>query len=561
MSRSGLLNVCLFLTLSGLPFRAAETISGPEGAPQALAPRLAQLGLGSDEYAVQEVTTDPDGARHVRIQQRYRGLRVWGGQLILHLAPDGSERPATDALVRGIQLDTQPNLDAAEALAVTHDREGPQGVYARPPTTELVVYSSRTLEHRAGGGTNARDFAPRILRHHLAYHIHLELRNGSPETRQDDYLVDAHTGAILRKWSTLLTLKAQGKSANTTGQSQYSGQVQLGSLQADCGFVMSDPTRNFISTRDLAGQTGGEGSLYVSQEDSWGDGANYDPGRGTRSRNGQTAAVDAHFGLQTTWDFYHNVLGRNGIDGKGRPAYNLVHYASGFDNAFWDDGCFCMTYGDGDTFKSVTCLDVVGHEVSHGLCSATAGLVYEGESGGLNEASSDIFGTLVQLYGTAGRGQGATVPESGARWTIGADLETPLFPRPLRYMYKPSLDGSSPDAWSPDLDELDVHHSSGPMNRAFYFLSQGASADKADDTYSDYLPKGMRGIGNDKALRIWWRTLSTYLTPTSGYLDARRGCIRAAADLFGPAGPEACAVRQAFHGINVDDRNSRVSPY
>ena len=189
-----------------------------------------------------------------------------------------------------------------------------------------------------------------------------------------------------------------------------------------------------------------------------------------------------------------------------------------------------MTYGDGETFKSVTALDVVGHEVSHGLCHATADLDYEGESGGLNEANSDIFGTMVYLYGNAAHGQGPRLP----------------------------AEGFSPDAWSPDLDYLDVHLSSGPMNRAFYFLSQGASARKKDDSHSEYLPKGMRGIGNDKALRIWWRTLSTYLTPRSRYQDARQGAIRAAADLFGKDSPEVQAVRLAFHGINVDGHNAII---
>jgi Zn-dependent metalloprotease len=322
---------------------------------------------------------------------------------------------------------------------------------------------------------------------------------------------------------------------------------------------MADPTRQNISTRDLAGTTEGHGVLYVSKDGQWGDGENYDPGRGSKSPNGQTAAVDAQYGLQTTWDFYKHVLGRNGIDGKGTAAYNRVHYATGYDNAFWDDDCFCMTYGDGDSFKTVTALDVVGHEVSHGLCHATADLEYEGESGGLNEASSDIFGVMVHLYGREAEGKGGLLPAKGARWTIGEDLKTPAFPTPLRYLYKPSLDGFSPDAWSADLDYMDVHMSSGPMNRAFYFLCEGASASRKDsDRYSEYLPKGMRGIGNDKALRIWWRTLSTYLTPRSRYLDARKGAIRAAGDLYGKGSPESAAVRLAFHGVNVDEPNATI---
>ena len=556
------LSLCLFFILpcgflpAQEPDPPAPSGPGTETLARSLPERCASLGLGTDDaLEIKDVRTDPDGTRHVRLQQLHQGLRVWGGQAILHLAPGGAELPVTDALVRRIQLDPHPNLDTAEALAVTHQSETPQGPYTRPPTSELVVYPATALEPAEGsaGGRNAMDFAPRVTRFHLAYHIHLALDNGVPETRHDDYLVDAHTGAILKRWSTLFTLQSKGNPAVTTGRSQYSGEVQLGTFAADCGYVMADPTRRSISTRDLAGDTGGHGALYVSQTGQWGDGQNYDPGRGTKSANGQTAAVDAHFGLQTTWDFYRNILGRDGIDGKGRTAFNLVHYSSSYDNAFWDDECFCMTYGDGQTFKTLTALDVVGHEVSHGLCHSTADLQYDGESGGLNEANSDIFGIMVHLYGTQRHGKGPRLPARGARWTVGADLQTPAYPTPIRYLYKPSLDGFSPDAWSPDLDTLDVHFSSGPMNRAFYFLCEGASPNPGDDRYSPYLRHGMTGIGNDKALRIWWRTLSTYLTPTSRYLDARRGAIRAAEDLYGACSPESIAVRLAFHGINVDE--------
>jgi Zn-dependent metalloprotease len=556
---------CLFFILPAAFLPAADPGPVPAKAPETevlareLHSRLAGLAPGPDcDLEVKDVLRDPDGSRHVRLQQRYRGLRVWGGQAILHLDPRGVEGPPTDALVRGIQVDTHPNLGPSEALAITNQDGAPHGSYNRSPTTELVVYPASALERAEGsrGGDNARDFAPRVTRHHLAYHIHTELQNGAPETRRDDFLVDAHTGAVLKRWSTLFTLKGRGKPATTMGKSQYSGEVRLGSLSMDCGYVMSDPTRGYISTRDLAGGTFGHGVLYVSQTGLWGDGQNYDPSRGTRSENGQTAAVDAQYGLQTTWDFYGRVLQRDGIDGTGRTVYNLVHYATTYDNAFWDDQCFCMTYGDGEMYKTLTALDVVGHEVSHGLCHATADLEYDGESGGLNEANSDIFGSMIRLYGTAGRGKGTRLPAQGAVWTIGADLATPLAPAPIRYMYKPSLDGFSPDDWTPDLDQMDVHMNSGPMNRAFYFLSQGASANPRDDTHTRHLPKGMKGVGNDKALRIWWRTLSTYLTPTSRYLDARHGAIRAAEDLYGPCSLESLAVRLAFRGINVDEVNS-----
>jgi Zn-dependent metalloprotease len=579
---------CAFLVLAASLSPAAaqdrpDPDPDPDPAPGAilvshLVERRATLGLDPDTgFKVQDVQEEADGARHVRIQQFYRGVRVWGGQAILHLDPAGAEGPRgpmTDALVRPIRVEPQPNLSLAEALAVAHDGEAPRGSYARPPAAELVIWPEAVPERAVAGPgeADAMDYRMRVVRQHLAYHVHLELENGPAETRHNDYLVDAHTGAVLRKWSTLFTFRApagargkgrgkagpksKGTPASTIGQSQYSGEVRLGSLAMACGYVLSDPTRANISTRDLAGGTQGMGVLYVSKDGTWGDGQNYDPGRGSRSRNGQTAAVDAHYGLQTTWDFYRNVLQRDGIDGKGRTAYNLVHYASQYDNAFWSDDCFCMTYGDGASLKTLTAPDVVAHEVSHGLCHATADLDYLGESGALNEASSDFFGTMVDLYSREAKGQGTKLPSGPARWTIGADLTTAEAPSPLRFMYKPSLDGFSPDAWSPDLETMEVHFSSGPMNRALYFLCQGSSARKGDDRYSRYLPKGMAGIGNDKAVRIWWRTLSTYLTPRSRYQDARRGALRAATDLFGRNSVEVKAVCLAFQGINVGNRNA-----
>ena len=567
MSRICPMILCALMPLLAASGFGAEEPLPPDGAPAAAARRLldrrAELGLGAeDSFQAKDLSTDPDGAAHLRLQQYYRGVPVWGGQAILHLGADGREAPMTDALVRYLDLGTTPNLEPAEALAVANASEAPQGTYARPPTVELVVFPETSLQARRTlqGEADALDYEPRVTRHLLAYHVHLELRNGAPETRHDDYLVDAHTGAVLRRWSTLFTLgrpkQPKGKPAVTMGKSQYSGEVALGSLSTSCGYVMADPTRATISTRDLAGKTHGKGTLYVSATPEWGDGQNYDPSRGSKSANGQTAAVDAHYGLQTTWDFYRNILGRNGIDGKGRTAYNLVHYARAFDNAFWDDDCFCMTFGDGDSFKTLTSLDVVGHEVSHGLCHATADLDYDGEPGALNEANSDIFGVMVHLYGNAARGKGGTLPERGARWTIGADLTTADNPKPIRYLYKPSLDGFSPDEWSPDLELMDVHFSSGPMNRAFFFLSQGASPKRGAATYSRRLPSGMKGIGNDKALRIWWRALSTYLTPRARYRDAVKAALRSAADLYGLGSPEQKAVRQAFAGINVGSRNA-----
>src|SRR6185295_4433937 len=150
-----------------------------------------------------------------------------------------------------------------------------------------------------------------------------------------------------------------------------------------------------------------------------------------------TVAADAHYGVSKTWDYYKNVHGRNGIANNGVGALSRVHYGRGYVNAFWSDGCFCMTFGDGDNgvrFNPLIALDVAGHEMSHGVTSRTAGLVYSGESGGLNEATSDIFGTMVEFYA-------ANASDAGD-YLIGEKIYKPATTGDaLRYMYNPGLDG------------------------------------------------------------------------------------------------------------------------
>jgi Zn-dependent metalloprotease len=541
-----------FLTLS----LAAQPPQGYRGGRE-LEARLAayllqdpDLGQGLDErcaFRIRQEAPDTLGATHFRTDQFFQNRRVWGGEVLLRQEADGRLEITAETLARHIAVSPDPALAVSEALAVADALVMPSGPYANSPTAELVIYPVTRLAPKAGlpHPSNAQDFIEVTDRFELAYLIHTELEQDQ-DIRHEDLLINAHTGGLLRRWSTLHTDSHAG-----VGKSEYNGTVALSTNSIDGGYELRDMARAGSTTLDMGGSTSGSGSVYVNATDTWGDGGNYDRTQGTTSPNGQTAAVDAHYGMQMTWDFLKNVLGRNGIDGRGTPVSCRVHYSTSYDNAFWSDACFCMTFGDGSVFKTLTALDVATHEMGHGVCSSTANLAYTGESGGLNEADSDIFGTMVEFYAKGAQGQGSTVPDTGGNWTLGEQLATPQFSSPLRYMQKPSLDGRSPDAWSSTLGSLDVHFSSGPMNRAFYFLSQGASKDASSLAYSSYLPGGMAGVGNDKAIRIWWRTLSTRLTSTSNYLAARNGAIAAAQDLYGAASPEAAAVSNAFAAINV----------
>ena len=504
-----------------------------------------QPALGLDQrnsFSVNGITPDPVMGRvDVRVAQYYQGVPVFGGEAIMHMKGEGV-RGFTDCLQRKLDVDVHPSLTPSEGLALAMADLGAKGPFVLPPSTELVV-----ARMKLGPGRPA-------LREALLYHVHAELENGAPETAHVDYLIDAHSGAIAKKWSTLATAARVG-----TGISQFSGRVRLSTNSVAEGYELRDPTRGDSGNTvlDLAHGSGETpGKIFVSATNLWGDGLNYSGGE-TSSNNGETAAVDAAYGSQWTWDYYKRVHGRNGIDGHGTATSMRVHYASAYDNAFWSDSCFCMTFGDGSQFKSLEAMDVMGHEMSHGVCSSTANLMYSGESGGLNESNSDINGTMVEFYSRGG--SGSHIGDKGGNWTLGEQLETPAFPHPLRYMYKPSLDGQSPDAWYQGIEDLDVHFSSGPMNRCFFFLSQGSSANPKSDFHTALLPEGMAGLGNDKAARIWYRALVSYMTATETYEQARKDCITSAQDLYGAGGAEEQAVWNAFHGINVGDPWTRLS--
>jgi len=530
------LSLCLMATAAAYaqePSAAFLPLAGH--ARQLLAARAQSLGLDADHDFQIKNLLDEGEAAHVRLNQTYRGVRVFEGEAIAHLV-GGNLVGTTDALARGLKLTTVPSIDASEALAAAHRDLAPKGPYATEPTAELVV-ARVDVPVRFG---RVQELSTVVQRAVLVYHVHTELENGTDETRHVDYFISAHTGEILKSWDTLHTSAATG-----SGRSQYSGTVSISTNSISGGYELRDNVRSMqFTTRNLNHATSGTGTIYTDADNTWGDNANYVEGSSTTAANGQTAGVDAHYGSMKTFDMYKNVFGRNGIDGAGRATYNRVHYSNSYDNAFWSDSCFCMTYGDGNSFKTLTALDVAGHEMTHGVTANSARLTYSGESGGLNESMSDIFGTMAEFYS---KGGGTTsIPASGGNWTIGEQLRS----TPLRYMYKPSLDGASRDAWSSTLGGLDVHYSSGPMNRCFYFLSQGASSSSTSSTYSSYLPGGMTGIGNTAAAKILYRALTVYMTSGTTYAGAKTACLNAATDLYGSTSTQRTAVTNAFKAIN-----------
>ncbi|MBZ6473741.1 M4 family metallopeptidase [Streptomyces griseocarneus] len=483
----------------------AAAIKDAQGSTSSIA---SKIGLGGKEkLVVRDVVKDADGTVHTRYERTYEGLPVLGGDLVVHQKKNG-DRDVTKATDADIAVpSTTPSLAPSAA------KKSALGVAADQKTAKADAGQARKVIWAAQGKPV------------LAYETTVigVQKDGTPSKLQ--VITDATTGKKLFQNETVHT---------GSGTSTYSGTVPLTTTQSGSSYTLTDGARGGHKTYDLNQGTSGTGALFTNSSDVWGAGR-------------QKAAVDAHYGAAVTWDFYKNVLGRTGIKGDGEGAYSRVHYGNGYVNAFWDDDCFCMTYGDGENNANpLTSLDVAAHEMSHGVTSHTANLRYSGESGGLNEATSDIFGTAAEFY--------ANNSTDAGDYLIGEKIDINGDGTPLRYMDKPSKDGSSRDYWSSSLGSVDVHYSSGPANHFFYLLSEGSGSKVLGGvSYNSptYNNSKITGIGRDKATKIWYKALTTYFTSTTNYKAARTATLKATADLYGSTSNEYKTVANTWTAINV----------
>ena len=526
-------------TLGILPTSAtaAPTGSSPvarvdeagRAAASALKALEARPGLAREsveqEFHVTETMLDPDGAAHVRMERTYRGLDVVGGDLVVHEGAASDLTGVSQTLRAPLTLKAQPSLHAQGATS--------RALAPSKPTA--------SIEHLRAG-----DAAPRLVVDALGAEPRLawEVRTLGRETdgtpsRLTTY-VDARNGAVLRRVEGIHTADGQGISL-------YSGTVPLSVTSSGGSYTLTDAAHGNAKTTDMQNKTDSmrcqllgsgctNGVAYSSPDTSFGTGSN---------GNRESAAVDAHYGGAVTYDYFKLVLGRNGIFGNGAGAPSRVHYGKNYVNAFWDGTK--MTYGDGNgtTFGPLVSLDVAGHEMTHGVTQNTANLTYSGESGGLNEATSDIFGTMVEFY--------AANTDDPGDYYIGEEFDLAAA-KGFRRMDDPSLDGSSMSCYSATAGSADVHYSSGIGNHFFYLLAEGSGA-KTIGGKAHNSPtcngSSVTGIGRDAAQKIWFRALTTYFTSGTTYAQARTGTLNAARDLYGQSSTQYNTVAAAWSAVSV----------
>lgn len=471
-------------------------------APAAKQAMAKELKLGSKEaLEVRGVIKNNNGDTHVRYERTYDELPVIGGDLVVRKSKDGETRRVTKA--------TEATIEVNTTASETHKPKKAAGKGSTAPRKVVFAHDDKPVlawEQVIGGVQE--DGTPSEL------HVYTDAKSGD----------------------TLLEYQGVHKG---TGHGQYSGEVELGTSGSEGEFTLTDTERGGAETTDMENGQSGNGTLFTSDSDTWGDGT---------PANRETAGVDAHFGAGMTWDYFKDVHGREGIRGDGEAALTRVHYGDNYANAFWTDSCFCMTYGDGENNeKPLTSLDVAAHEMTHGVTSATAGLIYQGESGGLNEATSDIFAAAVEFH--------VDNPADPADYMVGEDIDIRGDGTPLRYMDEPSKDGDSLDYWEPGAGGLDVHHSSGIANHFFYLLAEGSGEKEINGVqYNSPTADGsdLEGIGIDKAADIWFKALTEQMTSGTDYAEARAATVTAAADLYGADSAEVTAVEAAWTAVKVE---------
>lgn len=472
-----------------------------------------------------QVFIDNIGQAHVRLAQSYKGIPVFEGDAIVHIdLASGKVIGTTNATLPFAPINLTPSVSSqhADDVARKHFAQQP-GLRSRKDLSIVVTGGVATLTWKVR-------------------------REGQEQAGHTDTvaLVGAQNAKVLRSWNNLHTSNVPGTALGMYTGSIASASVPVTADKVSSTYYLRNAGTPAYYTCDM--RNGRSSCSYITNTTG-----NF--GTGTITTSGPNAAADAEFGAEMTLSYYKAEFGRNGIDNKNMPTYSRVHYSRGYENAFWSDTCNCMTYGDGaTTFYPLVSIDVAGHEMSHGVTARTANLTYSGESGGLNEATSDIFGTMVEYYANGSFDApdyliGEMIWKSNWKGTTSRASFAPT--KALRYMYDPALDGVSKNCWYNGVGSVDVHYSSGIANHFFYLLAEGSNSAgmPVSPTCNNTV---VTRIGSDKAQQIWYRALTTKLTASTNYAAARAATISAAEELYGIGSPEAATVAAAWAAVNVN---------
>lgn len=526
-----------------------------------------QLGLKDNQtFRKVKTETDKQGYTHEKFQLYEQGIKVEFANYTLH-SENGRLVSMNGEYYNIENVKLTPALSPQEAFnrAVSHTHaseylwDKPQDakeIGYEKPVGELVLLPDMEQQGEKRTTDNVR----------LAYKF--DIYATKPLSRGDLY-IDAQTGKALfynaaikhlndnvhaRKVSSSKSADKETTSSSkktivaANAETRYSGTQTIQTTLSGSSYILLDGTRGSgIQTYNSARTATYPTTNFTDADNNW-TAAEYN------NTNKDNGALDAHWGAEMTYDYWSAVHGRNSYDDAGAKIKSYVHYnliAAGYssnNNAFWNGSV--MTYGDGSGtggFDILTSLDVAGHEIGHAVCTYTANLAYQKESGAMNEAFSDIWAACIEYRAAPTK----------STWLVGEDIERRSGHVALRSMSNPKSEGQ-PDTYggtnwisvsctpTSSNDYCGVHTNSGVFNHWFYILSVGKTG--TNDIGSSY---NVTGIGIDKAAKIAFRLEDVYLTSNSTFANARTSGIQSAIDLYGAGSAEVIATTNAFYAIGV----------
>lgn len=542
----------LFLGKTDASDASADAAGAAEQAVQYLASlQPPRVEAPIQEFRPGEATTDEQGNLHVRLQQIFQGVEVYGGEVIAHTKKGRFEMLNGRYYPTPSLTSVEPKLHSADALwqVMQHIGTGKakdfwtpeplQIMGYQPYATQLVIYHhNRKLEgERLAWQVIAR---PNAMQRWV-------------------YFVDALTGDILHRFDYTCAIDGNRIAASCshdhahphtpsstlnappptgpvtgTGQDLLNVNRSFGAWEANGTFYLEDASKPMFNgpASQMPGDPAGAIVTLDAKNTSPASNAfNFDLVKSGSSTFSNKTAVSAHWNSIKSYDYFQTTFGRKSIDGVGGNILAFINVAdedgSSMENAFWNGEA--MWYGNGGSFfrPLARSLDVGGHEMTHGVIEKTANLVYQDESGALNESFADVFGVLIDRDD----------------WKIGEDVVLPGVSNSgaLRDLQDPN--NSAPknsDFWQPkhmnekytgSADNGGVHINSGIPNHAFYLFANNAA------------------VGKDKAEQVYYKALRDYLVKSSQFVDCRIAVIQAAKDLYGTAISDIAA--NAFAAVGI----------
>ncbi len=466
------------------------------------------------EFRVERTLHDELGMTHVVLSQYYQDTPVWGAQIGVHFASSSQpiEVSGLYAVTPVLPRRKRAEISAAEAIATAQAAVGSDDSSPWQPQAERMIYWDL---HRAPEMT-----------------WRVDVTRDMDESWQ--IFVAANGGDVVHKYHLTQHEAVAATAADLAGVSRtisvWRGNATYYAIDTTAPFynsASSPPNLNAISGALIALNAQQSQNQFVQTTS-------------TAVNQWDSAAVSLLFNLRQIESYFYQTHNRLSINDKGMNIIGVIHYGANIDNAHWNPTLQLMLFGDGDIyFKNLAIsLDVTAHELTHGIISHSAALIYENQSGAINEHLADFFAAMIDRNDwLIGEDAVKIAGQVGLR-----DLQNPgnpqvLSPQPAAmsaYEYLPNTAAG---------DNGGVHRNSGILNRMSYLLADGN-----------------QGIGRSKSEKIVYRALINYLTSRAQFIDYRRALISAAEDLYGTNSLEVTAVKAAFDAVEIFDSDSSQTP-